>query len=213
MIRKDGLIGRMLFMNVLLVLALIFSLTVAGCENTQPSNNLPRPNVSIVGIRFSINPWETFSRLLAEVEAETQEENINIGYTGIVFCEFGYRPMWPYDFHAGIDIDCPIGTPIPAVADGIIVSVGENWNSGKYVVIYHETYDITTFHLHASEIWVSEGEYVTQSQTIALVGSTGSSTGPHLHLAVTPGYSEYYPDNSAFTNPRNIDIINDILPT
>ena len=67
--------------------------------------------------------------------------------------------------------------------DGRVVSVGEDARSGKYVFLEHEK-DVVTFYCHCSEILVKEGDKVSQGDTIALVGSTGYSTGPHLHFEV-----------------------------
>lgn len=88
------------------------------------------------------------------------------------------------DFHPGIDIANDYGTPITATADGIVVVAG--WNSGGYgnmVDIDHGN-GITTRYGHAQEVVVSPGQTVTRGQIIAFMGSTGFSTGPHVHYEV-----------------------------
>lgn len=98
----------------------------------------------------------------------------------------GFGPRWGR-MHRGIDIAAPIGTPIYAAADGEVISAG--WNNGGYgnlVKIRHGDGSVT-FYAHSSKIFVQTGERVTQGQQIAAIGSTGFSTGPHLHFEVRPG--------------------------
>ena len=88
------------------------------------------------------------------------------------------------DFHPGIDIANDYGTPITATADGIVVAAG--WNSGGYgnmVDIDHGN-GVVTRYGHAQEVVVSPGQTVTRGQIIAFMGSTGFSTGPHVHYEV-----------------------------
>ena len=88
------------------------------------------------------------------------------------------------DFHPGIDIANDMGTPIFATADGIVDYAG--WNSGGYgnmVDIEHGN-GIMTRYAHASQVLVSSGQSVKRGQIIALMGSTGFSTGPHVHYEV-----------------------------
>lgn len=97
---------------------------------------------------------------------------------------FGYRqhPMGGgRDFHGGIDIAAPKGTRIRAAADGVVSFVGFNGNLGKTVYIRHAD-KYKTIYGHASRILVNSGQEVRGGQTIALVGNTGRSTGPHLHF-------------------------------
>jgi murein DD-endopeptidase MepM/ murein hydrolase activator NlpD len=87
----------------------------------------------------------------------------------------------PFDiFHTGVDFAGPIGTPILAPADGVVVYTGNLELRGRVVVINHGL-GVMTAYFHLSDIFVSEGDVVTPGQTIAAGGSTGLSTGPHLH--------------------------------
>ena len=87
------------------------------------------------------------------------------------------------DYHHGVDIGADEGDRIRAVSDGIVSSVGEDSISGKYIIMTHsESYD--TLYCHCSEIIAEEGSVIRKGETIALVGSTGYSTGPHLHFEV-----------------------------
>lgn len=85
--------------------------------------------------------------------------------------------------HAGVDIPGPVGTPIYATADGIVDHAGRQGGYGNMVEINHGK-GIATRYGHLSKILVADGAKVTRGQLIALMGSTGRSTGPHLHYEV-----------------------------
>lgn len=98
----------------------------------------------------------------------------------------GYGMRWGR-MHKGIDIAAPIGTPIVAAAPGVVVTAG--WNSGGYgklVEIKHPDGSLTLY-AHNHRILVRRGQEVDQGQQISEMGSTGYSTGPHLHFEVHPG--------------------------
>lgn len=88
-----------------------------------------------------------------------------------------------YDYHKGLDIGADEGDIIRAVLDGVVISVGEDSRSGNYIFLEHKN-GYVTFYCHCSEIVAEEGAVIRQGETIALVGSTGYSTGPHLHFEV-----------------------------
>ncbi|MCZ7561041.1 MAG: M23 family metallopeptidase [Burkholderiaceae bacterium] len=85
--------------------------------------------------------------------------------------------------HEGLDFAAPVGAPIPAAAAGVVVVASRHPGYGNRVDIDHGN-GLVTRYAHASEIDVAEGEIVRQGQKIAEVGSTGRSTGPHLHFEV-----------------------------
>ncbi len=85
--------------------------------------------------------------------------------------------------HHGIDIAAPRGTPIGAAAAGTVVFVGKRGGYGNTVII-EQTDGKQTLYAHADQLLVQVGETVNAGQTIATVGSTGRSTGPHLHFEV-----------------------------
>ncbi len=119
--------------------------------------------------------------------------------------EYGYRTnpvTGVYKLHGGIDFAAPGGTPIYAAASGYVSVAG--WSTGgygNYVVIYHGTMSdgkaYSTLYGHMRSIVATQGSYVTQGQLIGYVGSTGNSTGNHLHLEVWQGRS-----NASRVNPR-----------
>jgi murein DD-endopeptidase MepM/ murein hydrolase activator NlpD len=96
--------------------------------------------------------------------------------------------------HKGIDIANSTGTPIIAVQNGRVTFAG--WSDGGYgylVEISHED-GSRSLYAHQSRILVQEGEEVRQGQQIGLMGSTGRSTGPHLHFEIhSPGYGAINP--------------------
>ena len=84
-------------------------------------------------------------------------------------------------FHSGLDIGAPSGTPVVATASGTVISAGWNGGYGKAIVIQHNDVQQTLYG-HLSEISVQPGQQIAQGVVIGLVGSTGNSTGPHLHF-------------------------------
>ncbi len=85
--------------------------------------------------------------------------------------------------HLGLDFSAPVGTPVTSVADGVVTFVGERTGYGKVVEIDHGNGYMTRY-AHNSEIVATVGERVRPGETIAKVGSTGRSTGPHCHFEV-----------------------------
>lgn len=100
--------------------------------------------------------------------------------------------------HKGIDIPAPSGSAIVAAADGKVVISTYSYSAGNYIMIDHGG-GLTTVYMHCSQLLAGEGETVKQGQTIAKVGSTGYSTGPHLHFGVRSGGS--YVNPSGYVSP------------
>lgn len=88
------------------------------------------------------------------------------------------------DFHRGIDLAATQGEPIHAAKRGIVIEAAFHSSWGNYVVIQHED-GFFTLYAHQQQYEVSVGEEVAQGETIGYVGSTGNSTGPHLHLEIS----------------------------
>ncbi|MBO4386757.1 MAG: M23 family metallopeptidase [Treponema sp.] len=99
---------------------------------------------------------------------------------------FGYRPD-PFtgvkQHHTGIDMACPTGTPVKAAKSGTVSFTGYSNVYGKYVIVTHAD-GYQTLYGHMSRITSKKGQIVDQGSQLGLVGSTGYSTGPHLHLSV-----------------------------
>lgn len=108
---------------------------------------------------------------------------------------YGYRTnpiTGNYQLHNGIDLAANLGTPIYASKSGTVSTAASGYGWGNYVVINHGD-GYSTLYAHQDYYVVSEGDTVTQGQVIGYVGSTGNSTGPHLHFTI------YY--NGATVNP------------
>lgn len=105
---------------------------------------------------------------------------------GLLSSRFGYRISsftGEKEFHSGIDISTRMNAPIVAPADGIVLSTGKNHLSGNMISINHG-YGLITRYTSLQKTLVKKGQYVKQGETVALVGNTGSSPGPHLHYEV-----------------------------
>lgn len=86
-------------------------------------------------------------------------------------------------FHNGVDMAAPSGSPILAAYDGEVVAASYSPTMGNYIMIDHGD-GLYTIYMHASQLLASEGQMVARGEEIAKVGSTGRSTGPHLHFTV-----------------------------
>ncbi|MCB1580660.1 MAG: peptidoglycan DD-metalloendopeptidase family protein [Rhodospirillales bacterium] len=115
---------------------------------------------------------------------------------------FGMRkhPVMGYSkMHKGMDFAAPTGTPIYAAGDGVVERAGRNGSFGNYVRIRHNSKLKTAYaHLHRIKSSVSKGSRVRQGQIIGYVGTTGRSTGPHLHYEVLL--------NGEQVNPRSVNL-------
>jgi murein DD-endopeptidase MepM/ murein hydrolase activator NlpD len=147
--------------------------------------------------------WEEPQEVKHEIRQEMRQEVYGDLFLkpvqGRFTSGYGYRRS-PFNntrsFHNGLDIAAVTGTPIIAAMAGMVKSVGFDNTFGNYVVIDHLSTGYTTLYGHMSEIHVRAGTYVEAGDRIGDVGSTGQSTGPHVHFTV-------YKDG-ATVNPRNL---------
>jgi murein DD-endopeptidase MepM/ murein hydrolase activator NlpD len=105
---------------------------------------------------------------------------------GIISSPYGPRtcPVRKMNsFHHGIDIAAVKGTPVRAAASGVVVYSGWRWWYGKTVSIAHDAETISMY-AHLNKVWVRQGQIVMIGEIIGAVGSTGRSTGPHLHYEI-----------------------------
>lgn len=114
--------------------------------------------------------------------------------SGIITSRFGNRESIRTSGHTGLDIAAPAGTPIKATADGEVIFSGYSGGYGYVVKISHGN-GIQTYYGHCSSLYVSTGETVEAGDVIAAVGSTGNSTGNHLHFEVRVNGTEVNPQN------------------
>ena len=171
--------------------------------------------LSIETLSFSMSPEELFDDTKAEPfripppsSCSYEKISINFKYNsplyGTVTSRFGYRDhpiMDDSNFHTGIDIAAKSGSPITAFADGTVIDSGKNDTYGNYILIEHSD-GIRSFYGHNSKLVVKKGEKVKLGQKIAEVGSTGMSTGPHLHFEIRNGKIRL--DPSLYISPESV---------
>lgn len=104
---------------------------------------------------------------------------------GIITSDYGWRRISRRHarMHLGVDIAAPSGTPVVAPADGRVAFAGRKGGYGLTIVIDHGG-ELSTLFGHNSQLFVKEGDVVKKGQEISAVGSTGHSTGPHVHYEV-----------------------------
>jgi len=117
--------------------------------------------------------------------------------TGTISSRFGAVSSIRSSAHTGLDIASPKGTPIKAASSGTVTWAGYKGSYGYLVVISH-TNSVQTYYGHCSKLYVSAGQTVSQGETIAAVGSTGNSTGPHLHFEIRVNGVAYNPQNYVY---------------
>jgi murein DD-endopeptidase MepM/ murein hydrolase activator NlpD len=169
---------------------------VAGLEDYEADTaagamggpNVPEPTLGALSDQAS-----TVTETLDQIETKLQDQLAWISSVpavapvkGLYTSGFGYRQD-PFTkrraFHSGLDATAPRGQGVIATADGIITRSGWYGRLGKAVVISHG-YGITTFYGHLSKTNVEPGEQVKRGDVVGFVGSTGRSTGSHLHYEV-----------------------------
>lgn len=117
--------------------------------------------------------------------------------SGTITSRFGAGSRIRRSSHTGLDIANSTGTPIVAAASGQVTFSGYKGSYGNMIVISHGN-GVQTYYGHCSKLYVSAGAQVSQGQTIGSVGSTGNSTGPHLHLEVRVNGVAYNPQNYVY---------------
>ena len=130
-----------------------------------------------------------------EVARKAEEERIknmpdvngiklaNLPVTGTITSRYGVSSRIRSSNHTGLDIAAKKGTPIQVVSDGVVTFAKYNGSYGYLVKVDHGN-GVETWYAHTSKMYVSAGETVKAGDVIALVGSTGNSTGPHLHFEI-----------------------------
>lgn len=155
-------------------------------------NRLYQENKKVKVADTKKNNTTSIKTSTTHVKTESLGINLITPTTGTITSRFGTRSR---DNHKGIDIGAPKGTPIKAAASGKVVHSGnKNDGYGNYIILSHGN-NVQTYYAHCSQLLVSKGQNVEQGQVIAKVGSTGISTGNHLHFEVRI--------NGVAKNPQN----------
>ncbi len=169
---------------------------IDAAENTAEAyeDEIAAQNEVISEIRAEIAREEARRKAAAESGEAYEERN----YSGGVFLwpcpashrvtsDYGYRTSptaGASTYHKGIDIGAPYGSAIVAAAPGEVTFAGYSSGAGNYVIVNHGS-GLRTVYMHASSLNVSVGQSVAAGDTVAFVGSTGISTGNHLHFGVS----------------------------
>ena len=125
--------------------------------------------------------------VMAVMSLFKSDEEITVPVHGEITSEYGNRTnpvSGEYLMHSGVDIAASQGTEIRAAYSGIVSEVGSNSVGGNYISLVHKD-GSETLYCHCSKIIAEKGDVIRAGETIALVGSTGRSTGPRLHFEIT----------------------------
>lgn len=177
-------------------------------ELSYTNSDIVSKEEAVKRLQEDIKAQEKIVQELEEIERRRQEEANNQLYDGgkMMWPLPGYSRLSSYfgnrsdpftgltSYHSGIDVPAPTGTKIYAIYDGTVAWSYKSDSAGNWVGIDHGN-GITSIYMHMSKRLVSEGDVVKKGDVIGLVGSTGRSTGPHLHLSVRV--------NGAYADPLN----------
>ena len=161
---------------------------IGGAEETQENSNLQTNTQESEQENNQKNEQETTQELTQE---EKDIENIKATSTfikpieGTISSKYGQRDPTTTTVpknHTGVDIAANLGTKIKAATAGEVVLASEEGDYGKHIKI--QIGDVSIIYAHCNNLYVKQGEQVSQGQEIAEVGSTGNSTGPHLHFEI-----------------------------
>ena len=152
-------------------------------------------------IEESIELASTASKIISQIEEEKKKEEATISgiylavnpISGHITSRYGARESIRDHTHQGLDIAAKTGTPIKAVADGEIIHSGSMGGYGNLIIIDHGN-GITTYYGHCNKLYKKVGTKISAGDVIAEVGSTGNSTGPHLHFEIR--------QNGKYVNPQ-----------
>lgn len=147
------------------------------------------------------NKYASTGSVNTALTTSTAKANLGISLirpvSGIITSRFGAGSSIRRSSHTGLDIATSTGTPIQAAAAGTVTFSGYKGSYGNMIVITHSN-GVQTYYGHCSQLYVSAGATVAQGQTIGAVGSTGNSTGPHLHLEVRVNGVAHNPQNYVY---------------
>lgn len=140
-----------------------------------------------------VNIENKVSKTIKEIEEQEAEKNaiaeINgiklatLPVTGTISSRYGVSSRIRKSNHTGLDIAATTGTPIKVMADGVVTNASYSGSYGKLIKVDHGN-GVETWYAHTSKMYVKKGQEVKAGDEIATVGSTGNSTGPHLHLEI-----------------------------
>lgn len=166
---------------------------------TTNSEDLKEDSVQIATNTFE----EEANKLKEEKERQNALAVINdvklsvLPVSGTITSRYGARSSIRSSTHTGLDIACSTGTAIKVVAEGTVTFAAYNGSYGNLVKVDHGN-GVETWYGHCSKIYSKVGDKVTAGDVIAAVGSTGNSTGPHLHLEIRINGNTVNPQNYVY---------------
>ena len=162
---------------------------------------IEKPKVITVAKKSSSTRYAATGSVNTKGTTSSAKANIGISLikpiSGVITSRFGASSSIRRSSHTGLDIAAPSGTNIVAAASGTVTFSGYKGSYGNMLVISHGN-GVQTYYCHCSKLYVGVGTQVSQGQSIAAVGSTGNSTGPHLHLEVRVNGVAYNPQNYVY---------------
>ena len=138
-----------------------------------------------------------------EEELESQMPDVNgiklavLPITGQITSRYGVSSNIRKSTHTGLDIAASTGTPIKVMADGVVTEASYNGSYGNLIKVAHGN-NVETWYAHTSKMYVTKGQEVKAGDIIGAVGSTGNSTGPHLHLEIRVNNKTVNPQNYVY---------------
>ena len=165
----------------------------SGASSAVASSDASGPPPEEEGDAAFIEDYAAVSGRLANSAAAMNTMLVPV--SGRVTDTYGYRvhPVTGvYSMHSGIDFGADMNTPISAAQSGTVLTVSYSSSYGKYIILSHSG-GLRTLYAHCSSISAKTGEEIQRGQTIGKVGSTGVSTGPHLHFEVRIGGTRINP--------------------
>ena len=159
---------KLLVVSLLLITACCFS--VLGCSNMPVYHT----------VDFNSNGGTAVAQVEVLKDSLYELNFIKPLDVGVITSRYGWRSS---GYHYGLDIGAPTGTPIHASESGVVTYSAWCGNYGYLIKVKHES-GYETYYAHCSKLIAKVGTEVNQGDVIAYVGSTGRSTGPHLHLEV-----------------------------
>jgi murein DD-endopeptidase MepM/ murein hydrolase activator NlpD len=166
------------------------ALEIAQAEREESLRRYEEARAEAARIEAEVRAWEARQPAPRPAAGERGGATFGMPVQGWQSSPFGmrYDPFFRvWQLHAGVDIAAAGGTPIYAVADGTVIWAGWNGGYGNFTCIGHGTYrgqGLATCYAHQSEILVGAGQWVRRGEVIGRVGTTGASTGNHLHFEV-----------------------------
>ena len=203
-LRRPAMVGSALALG--LMVAVPASLSYAE-DKTPQAMYMHSANVESSSVDAALVQAQAIAEAQAQAEAEAaaaaaeaqriaEEQARNARHIPTsnysLTARYGQSGGWSSGYHTGLDFAAPSGTAVVAAQSGTVTAAGYNGAYGNQVTIQHADGTVTTY-AHLSSISVSAGQSVGGGERIGAVGSTGNSTGPHLHFEVLVGGS--------FTNP------------